>query len=72
PQSPETRFELARLEARLGEDDEAIKNLRIAIELGDKRLRANPDAFDIRAAARAAADFNSLRDRGDFQTLVSP
>jgi tetratricopeptide (TPR) repeat protein len=72
PGVPETWYDLARLDMRLGEDDEAIKALGIAIDYSDIRLQNNPRALNIRAAARAQPDFKPVRDRDDFQKLVSP
>lgn len=70
--SPEAWYDLARLQARTGENDEAIESLRTAIQLSDQRLQSNSGALDIRGAARNAPDFNSISDRADFQKLVSP
>jgi tetratricopeptide (TPR) repeat protein len=72
PSVPETWYDLARLDMRLGEDDEAIKTLGIAVDYSDIRLQTNPRALDIRAAARAQAAFKPVRDRADFRELVSP
>lgn len=72
PGVPETWYDLARLDARLGEDDEAIKALGIAIDYSDIRLQKDPRALNIRAAARTQTEFKPLRDHSDFQELVSP
>jgi tetratricopeptide (TPR) repeat protein len=72
PGVPETWYDLARLDMRLGEYDEAMKALGIAVDYSDIRLQGNPRALNIRAAAGAEAAFNPIRDRADFQKLVSP
>jgi tetratricopeptide (TPR) repeat protein len=72
PGVPETWYDLARVDMHFGEDDEAIKALGIAIDYSDILLQRNPRAMNIRAAARTQADFKPLRERDDFQKLVSP
>jgi thioredoxin-like negative regulator of GroEL len=70
--TPEAWYDLARVEIHLGEDDEAIKDLGIAIHLSDRRLQNNPQALDIRAIVRTQVEFDAVRNRADFQNLVSP
>jgi tetratricopeptide (TPR) repeat protein len=72
PSIPETWYDLARVDMHLGEDDEAIETLAIAIDYSDMRLQGSPRALNIRAAARTQADFNPVRNRSDFEKLVSP
>ncbi len=72
PQAPEAWYDLSRLEVILGKKDEAIKNLQKAIELSDQRLNTNPSALNIRNAARAETQFNSIRNEPAFQKLVEP
>lgn len=72
PGSPETWYDLSRLEVILGKKDDAIQYLRTSIQLSDQRLKSNAHALDIRAAARSEAEFNSIRGSPDFQKLVSP
>jgi tetratricopeptide (TPR) repeat protein len=72
PDSPEAPYDVARLESLLKKYDDAIKYLRIAIRLSDQRLKSEPTALDIRKAARGEANFNSIRNRSDFQKLVLP
>ena len=72
PDVPEPAYDLARLDALLGKKDEAIKNLQTAIELSDQRLTTNLSALDIREAARAEKQFNSIRNEPVFQKLVVP
>lgn len=72
PNQPETWYDLARLEAVLKKYDEAVNYLRTAIRLSDKRLKTNPQALNIRKAARIETNFGPIRDQPDFQKLVAP
>jgi hypothetical protein len=72
PTEPEPWYDLARLEAILGNKDELIKDLQNSLNLSDQQLRTNPKAIDIRQAARSEAAFNSVREMPEFQKLVPP
>ncbi len=70
PNGPEPWYDLARLEALLGDEDESIKDLQTSVELNDKRLATDPSAPDIRRAARTEAIFDPIRDSPEFQKLI--
>jgi tetratricopeptide (TPR) repeat protein len=71
PHAPEAWYDLARLEVMLGQKDEGLKALGNAIQFSDQRLKTNSHALDVRAAARAEAEFNPVRPLPEFQKLVS-
>jgi tetratricopeptide (TPR) repeat protein len=72
PDLPEPRFDLARLEATLGQKDQAMVDLQTAITMSNDRLKKDPKANDLRAEARKDPNLNSLRDLPAFQKLVPP
>ena len=73
PDVPEPRYDLARVDARLGKNEEAIENLRTAIDLSDQQLKINPKALNLRDWARTnTIDFTPIRNTPEFQKLVGP
>ena len=69
---PEPRYDLAALQAYLGQTAPALTNLKLALDLNAARLKTNPAAHDLLAQARTDAHLNSLRALPDFQKLVPP
>jgi tetratricopeptide (TPR) repeat protein len=69
---PEPRYDLAALQAYLGQAAPALTNLKLALTLNAARLNTNPAARDLLAQARTDAHLNSLRALPDFQKLVPP
>ena len=67
---PEPRFDLARLEATLGQSDQAIQDLKVSLDLSKARLKTNPTARDLLAEARKDPSLNSLRNNPSFKQLV--
>ena len=67
---PEPRYDLAALQAYLGQPVPALTNLKAALDLSAARLKTNPAARDLLAQARADAHLNSLRALPEFQKLV--
>ncbi len=67
---PEPRFDLARLEATMGETDQAIKDLQISLDLSKARRKADPSARDLLAETRKDPSLNSLRNNPSFKQLV--
>jgi tetratricopeptide (TPR) repeat protein len=72
PHQPESWYDLARIEALLGKNDDAIKYLTTAINLSDQRLKTNPLAANFRDTARSDSALAPLRNSPDFQKLVPP
>ncbi|MEI7532885.1 MAG: DUF2723 domain-containing protein [Verrucomicrobiae bacterium] len=72
PTEAEPHYDLAALQAYLGQTAPALTNLKVAINLSAERLKTNPTARDLKAQARTDAHLNSLRALPEFQKLVSP
>ncbi len=72
PDRPEVWYDLAALKATLGEPREAVSALRHAIDLSAQRLRQDPKARDLRAAAAQDARFASIRQLPEFKELTAP
>ena len=72
PGQPEPRYDLAALEAYLGQTAPALTNLKAALDLSAQRLKANPAAPDLLPKARTDEHLNNLRALPEFQKLVSP
>jgi len=72
PDQPEPHYDLAALEAYLGQTTPALTNLKIALDLNALRLKSNPAARNLLAQARTDAHLNSLRALPEFQKLVPP
>ena len=70
PSVPEPRFDLARLEATLGQVDPAMKDLEIAINMSNARLKTDPKANNLAAEARTDANLAPLRNLPAFQKLI--
>ena len=67
---PEPRFDLARLEATMGETDQAIKDLQISLDLSKARRKADPSARDLLAETIKDPSLNSLRNNPSFKQLL--
>ncbi|HEY4952819.1 MAG TPA: DUF2723 domain-containing protein, partial [Verrucomicrobiae bacterium] len=72
PGQPEVYYDLARLEAILGKNSEALQNLSTALGLNAKRLSTNSMAHDLLIEARQEPRFNPLRSLPEFQKIVPP
>jgi len=72
PTQPEPHYDLAALEAYLGQTAPALTNLKIALDLSAARLKSNPAARDLLAQARTDGHLNSLRALPEFTKLVPP
>ncbi len=72
PSSPEAWFDLAALQAALGQSAGALSNLQQALNLSDARLRHDPKARDLRVDAHKDARFGPLRQTAEFQRLIAP
>jgi thioredoxin-like negative regulator of GroEL len=70
PDKPEARYDLAALEAIIGKTDDALKNLRISIDLSSKRLLTNSAAHNLLIAARSDQRFDLIRNLPEFQKIV--
>jgi tetratricopeptide (TPR) repeat protein len=72
PTEPEPHYDLAALQAFLGQTTPAMANLKAALDLSAERLKTNPAARDLQAEARKDPHLNSLRGLPEFQKLVPP
>jgi tetratricopeptide (TPR) repeat protein len=73
PDEPETLYDLARVRAHLGKNEDAIESLQAAIGLSDQRLKTDPKALNIRDFARTnKIDFQPLCPSLEFQKLIAP
>jgi tetratricopeptide (TPR) repeat protein len=69
---PEAYYDLAALKAVMGKTREALDNLRIAMDLNAKRLKANPTASDLAVTCRTDVRFDLLRSLPEFPKIVPP
>jgi tetratricopeptide (TPR) repeat protein len=72
PTEPEPHYDLAALEAYLGQTAPALTNLKVALDLNAQRLKINPTAHDLLTLARSDSHLNSLRALPEFAKLVPP
>jgi tetratricopeptide (TPR) repeat protein len=72
PDQPEPRYDLSALQAIMGNQTEALQNLKIALDMSAKRLAKDPKARDLQAAARTDNRLDRLRSLPEFQKLVPP
>ena len=72
PGQPEPHYDLAALQAYLGQTAPALTNLKLALDMSTQRLKTNAAARDLVAQARSDAHLNSLRALPEFQKLVPP
>ncbi len=72
PTEPEPHYDLAALEAYLGQTAPALTNLQVALDLNAKRLKINPAARDLLAQARTDVHLDSLRASPEFAKLIQP
>lgn len=71
PDVPENRDNLSSLEAVMGQTTDSIRDLRRALEENDKRLAANPKAYNLRAKLPNDQNFAPLTNSAEFQSLIS-
>jgi tetratricopeptide (TPR) repeat protein len=72
PDQPEPRYDLAALQAIIGDQTESLQNLKIALDMSAQRLAKNPAARDLQAAARTDNRLDRIRALPEFQKLVPP
>ena len=72
PDQPEPRYDLAALQAILGNTTEAMENLKTALGLSEQRKAKTPTARDLLDTARTDPRLARLRPLPEFQKLVSP
>jgi tetratricopeptide (TPR) repeat protein len=71
PESPEAWYDLAASDATLNQNNEAIQNLKKALDLNSKRLVQNPKTNDIRTTLATDQRFAHLRNTPEFRALTA-
>ena len=72
PESPETWYDLARVQLVVNKKEAALTNLARAVQLSNERVARDPNAFDIVKNARTNRSFDPLRNERQFKALVGP
>ena len=72
PDQPEPRYDLGALQAIMGNQAEALQNLKTALDMSAKRLAKDPKARDLVDAARTDNRLDRLRSLPEFQKLIPP
>jgi len=72
PDQPEPHYDLAALQAYLGQTGPALANLQLALDLNAQRLKTNSTARDLLIQARTDAHLNNLRALPEFQKIIPP
>jgi tetratricopeptide (TPR) repeat protein len=70
PAQPEAHYNLAEIEAMTGKNDDALKELGLAVDLSSKRLLTNASAHNLLIEAHSDPRFNSLRNLPAFQKII--
>ena len=71
PEMPEAWYTLAAVKLSIGKQQEVMPNLRKAIELSDKRRKADPKAADLLAELQKDPKFAPMRDTPEFKQIVA-
>jgi tetratricopeptide (TPR) repeat protein len=72
PDLPEARSDLAALEAMTRQTNEAIADLKMALQLNTKRLAKDPKANDLMKITPQDPRFTALHAMLEFQKLFTP
>jgi tetratricopeptide (TPR) repeat protein len=68
---PENWYNLASLQAVMGDNAAALTNLRRALEVSDKRLASDPKALNLRLRAPTDQNLARLTNSPEFQSLIA-
>jgi tetratricopeptide (TPR) repeat protein len=71
PESPETWYDLSRVQAAVGKVQPALASLKRAAELSNLQLKTNAHALNVVKDARTNQSFAALRAIPDFQKIVA-
>jgi tetratricopeptide (TPR) repeat protein len=71
PDSPETWYDLARVQATQQKNAQALASLKRAVDLSNARLKQDPAAFDVAHDALTNANLALLRTNAEFLRLLS-
>jgi tetratricopeptide (TPR) repeat protein len=71
PESPEAWYDLSASHATMGQNAEALKDLKTALDLNAKRLAQNPKSTDIRGTLAADPRFAAIREMPEYKALAN-
>ena len=71
PDMPEAHYDLAAIEAVHGETDDALEQLRVALQLNSARLKTNPSAKNLLQTNLSDRRFDRLRNLPEYQKIIS-
>jgi tetratricopeptide (TPR) repeat protein len=72
PDSPETWYDLSRVQLSMGKTNVSLASLKKAVDISNVRLTTNRDSFDVARDARTNANYNAVRNLPEFQSLTAP
>jgi len=72
PGEPEIHYDLAAVMASLGQNTDALAELKTTMALNSARLKTNSSALDLAQQARNDQHFASIRNLPEFKALVPP
>ena len=70
PQSPEAWYDLAAIQATLGQTQKCLTALKQSLNLSDSRLATNHSARDLKAETAKDKRFDSLRNLPEFKQIT--
>jgi tetratricopeptide (TPR) repeat protein len=70
PNSPETWYDLARVQVALNKKEAALSNLQKAVQLSNERAAKDSNAFNVAKDARTNKNFDPIRTDANFQKVV--
>ncbi len=72
PNSPETWYDLARVQVSMNKIEAGLGTLKRAIEISKQNLAGNPNAFNVAKDAATNQNFAPVRALPEFQKLIAP
>jgi tetratricopeptide (TPR) repeat protein/uncharacterized protein with PQ loop repeat len=72
PEQSAAHYDLAALQVLLGKNDEAFKNLAVALEKNTRQRTTNATLPDLRAAVLGDTRFERVRALPEFQKILKP
>jgi hypothetical protein len=72
PDQPEIHYDLAAVTATLGQNSDALAELKIAMDLNAARLKSNPSAPNLLPQARSDPHFAPISNLPEFKQIVPP
>jgi tetratricopeptide (TPR) repeat protein len=72
PQSPETWYDLARVQISMMKTNAGLNTFKKAVELSNERRATDPKAFDVAKDARTNRNFTPVSNNPTFQELTAP